>query len=88
MVAVSSRQKGQNERRHDPLLSCIYIVEVLRDGCQHRNEEVELLRIEMKDIREISWSRGVSGERERETEREREKLNEGERVRERERETN
>ena len=54
-------------------MSCIYIVEVLRDGCQHRNEEVELLRIEMKDIREISWSRGVSGERERERQRERER---------------
>ena len=41
MTAVSSRQKGQNERRHDHLLSCIYMVEVLGDGCQHWNEEVE-----------------------------------------------
>ena len=41
MVAVSSRQKGQNERMHDHLLSCIYIVEVLGDGCQHWNKEVE-----------------------------------------------
>ena len=41
LVVVSSRQKGQNERRHDHLSSCIYIVEVLGDGCQHWNEEVE-----------------------------------------------
>ena len=40
-MAVSSRQKGQNERKHDQLLSCIYIVEVLGDGCLHWNEEVE-----------------------------------------------
>ena len=40
-------------------------MEVLGDGCQHRNEEVELLRTEMKDITEISWNREVSGERER-----------------------
>ena len=41
MMAVSSRQKGQNERRHDHLSSCIHIVEVLGGGCQHWNEEVE-----------------------------------------------
>ena len=40
-MAVSSRQKGQNERRHDHLSSCIYIVEVLGDECQHWNEVVE-----------------------------------------------
>ena len=40
-MAVSSRQKGQNERRHDQLSSCIYIVEFLGDGCQHWNEVVE-----------------------------------------------
>ena len=41
MVAVSSRQKGQNERMHDHLLSYIYIVEVLGDGFQHWNKEVK-----------------------------------------------
>ena len=40
-MAVSSRQKGQNERMHDHLSSCIYIVEVLGDVCQHWNEGVE-----------------------------------------------
>ena len=42
MVAVSSRQKGQNERKYDhlSLWSCIDIVEVLGDGCQHWNKEV------------------------------------------------
>ena len=40
-MAVSSRQKVQNKRRHDYLLSCVYIVEVLGDGCQHWNEVVE-----------------------------------------------
>ena len=59
-MAVSSRQKGQNEGRHDQLSSCIHIVEVLGDGCQHWNE-VSSRRIEMKDIREISGSRGVNG---------------------------
>ena len=34
-------RKGQNERRHDHLSSCTYIVEVLGDGCQHWNEDVE-----------------------------------------------
>ena len=58
-MAVSSRQKGQNERRHDHLSSCVYLVEVLGDGCQHWNEVVEQ-RIDMKDIREISGSRGVN----------------------------
>ena len=42
LMAVSSRQKGQNERRHDHLSSCVYIVEVLGDVCQHWNEVVEL----------------------------------------------
>ena len=41
VMAVSSRQKGQNERRHDHLSSCIDIVEVLGDECQHWNEVVE-----------------------------------------------
>ena len=41
MMAAGSRQKGQNERRHDHLLSCVYIVEVLGDECQHWNEVVE-----------------------------------------------
>ena len=50
-MAVGSRQKGQNERRHDHLLSYIYIVEVLGDGCQHSNEVVE---------QEINGSRGVN----------------------------
>ena len=59
MMAVSSRQKGQNERRHDHLSSRVYIVEVLGDGCQHWNEVVEQ-RIDMKYIREISGSRGVN----------------------------
>ena len=40
-MAVSSRQKGQNERRHDRLSSCVYIAEFLEDGCQHWNEAVE-----------------------------------------------
>ena len=40
-MAASSRQKGHSERRHDHLSSCIYIVEVLGDGCQHWNEEFE-----------------------------------------------
>ena len=60
MVAVSSRQKGQNERTHDHLSSCIYIVEVLGDGCQHWNKEVE------KENRDEGYqrdkqSRGVNG---------------------------
>ena len=38
MVAVCSRQKGQNDRRHDHLSTCIYIVDVLGDGW---HEEVE-----------------------------------------------
>ena len=41
MMAVSYRQKGQNERRHDHFSSCIYIVEVLGGGGQHSNEVVE-----------------------------------------------
>ena len=41
MMTVSFRQKGQNERKHNHLLSCIYIVEVLGDGCLHWNVEVE-----------------------------------------------
>ena len=40
-MAVSSSQKGQNERRHDHLSSCIYKEEVLGDRCQHWNEDVE-----------------------------------------------
>ena len=59
-MAVSSRQKGQNERKHDHLSSCVYIVDILGDRCQHWNE-VSSRRIEMKDIREISGSRGVNG---------------------------
>ena len=61
-MAASSRQKGHNERRHDHLSSCIYIVKVLGDGCQHWNEEVEQEnRDEGYQIREISGSRGVNG---------------------------
>ena len=63
MVAVSSRQKGQNERQHDPLLSCTYIVEVLEVGCQHWNEEFEqenrdegYQKDKRKDLRKISRS--------------------------------
>ena len=41
-MAMSSRQKGQNERRHDDHLSSrVYIVEVLGDGCQDWNEVVK-----------------------------------------------
>ena len=50
-MAVSSRQKAQNEKRRDHLSSCIYLVEVLGDGCQHSNEVVE---------QEINGSRGVN----------------------------
>ena len=61
-MAVSSRQKGQNGRRHNHLLSCVYIVEVLGDKCQHWNEVVEQEnRDEGYQIREISGSRGVNG---------------------------
>ena len=40
-MAVSSIEKGQNERRHYHLSSCVYIVEVLGDGCQDWNEVVK-----------------------------------------------
>ena len=40
-MAVSSRQKGQNERRHDHLSSCVFIVDVLGERCQHCNKEAE-----------------------------------------------
>ena len=59
-MAVSSRQKGQNERRHDHLSSCVYLVEVLGDGCQHWNEVVEQENRD-EDIREISGSGEVNG---------------------------
>ena len=60
MVVLSSRQKDQNDRRHDHLSSCLYIMDVLGDGCQHWNEEIEQ---ENRDegYREISGSRGVNG---------------------------
>ena len=40
-MTVSSRQKGQNERRHDHLSSCVYIADVLGDMCQHWHEVVK-----------------------------------------------
>ena len=58
-MAVSSRQKGQNERRHDHLSCCVYIVEVLGEGVS-TGTKWPSRRIEMKDIREISGSRGVN----------------------------
>ena len=40
-MAVSSRQKGQNESRHDRFSYCTYRVEALGGMCQHWNEEME-----------------------------------------------
>ena len=54
MVAVSSRQKGQNERGHNHL-SSIYRVEVLGDGVSTGTNRSRR-RTEMKDIREIRSS--------------------------------
>ena len=54
-MAVSSRQKSQKliiEERIDHLLSCIYRMDVLGDGCRHWNEETK---------KEISGGRGVNG---------------------------
>ena len=55
VVAVSSRRRGQNERRHDHLMSCIYRVDILGDWCWHCGEEIKKGN---KDIY-INWSRGV-----------------------------
>ena len=38
---MSSRQKGQNERRHNQLSSCSCRVETVGDRCQHWNEEIK-----------------------------------------------
>ena len=37
---MSSRQRGQNKRRHDYLSSCIHRVGVLGGRCQHWSEEI------------------------------------------------
>ena len=46
---MSSRQKGQNKRKHDHLSFCVYRMGVLGGRCQHWNEEIERESTDARD---------------------------------------
>ena len=46
---MSSRQKGQNKRRHDHLSSCVYRVGVLGGRFQHWSKEIEKESTDARD---------------------------------------